>query len=222
VGGDRGRPQLEDGYLRLANELVEVLARTSLNGYETRCMFYLIRKTYGYNKKSDQIPLSQWAKGTYLQVPHISRTLAGLVKRRIFTKIGNKWALNKNYSEWRELPKLVKGGKVTKNGSRVTNNGKKKLPKQVSSINNKDNTQKTVGEVTNFGKSITLCHKCQKGFEPKYPNHTLCYSCFKASKEHPTTALPDCPNPNCHIKSPHQRIDLKLKGCNFCMPEEID
>jgi phage replication O-like protein O len=117
----------------LANELAEALALTPFNGYEARCIFFLLRKTYGYQKKMDWIPLTQWAEGTGLKVPHISRTLKGLTERKIVTKNGNKYGLNKNYREWRELPKLVKGGKVTKSGSKFTKIGKPELPKLVDS-----------------------------------------------------------------------------------------
>ncbi len=123
-------PQVERGFTRIANEIMEALARTSFSGYQGRCVYFLLRKTYGSGKKADVIPLSQWAEGTGLQVSHVSRTLKELRQRNIFAKIDNKWAFNKNYTQWRDLPKLAKGGKVTIPESRVAKNGKTELPAQ--------------------------------------------------------------------------------------------
>jgi phage replication O-like protein O len=123
-------PQVERGFTCIANEIIEALAKTNFSGYQGRCVYLLLRKTYGFRKKADVIALSQWAEGTGLQVSHISRTLKELRQRNIITKIGNKWAFNKNYTRWGDLPKLVKGGKVTIPESRVTKNGKPELPAQ--------------------------------------------------------------------------------------------
>ncbi len=123
-------PQVERGFTCIANEIMEALAKTNFSGYQGRCVYLLLRKTYGFRKKADVIALSEWAEGTGLQVSHISRTLKELRQRNIFTKIGNKWEFNKNYTQWGDLPKLVKGGKVTIPESRVTKNGKPELPAQ--------------------------------------------------------------------------------------------
>ena len=52
-------PQLENGYVRIANEILEVLARTNLKGSEHALIFAIMRKTYGFNKKKDKISVSQ-------------------------------------------------------------------------------------------------------------------------------------------------------------------
>ena len=44
-------PQLEDGYTKIANEILEALAGINLSPYEGRALFFLIRKTYGWKKK---------------------------------------------------------------------------------------------------------------------------------------------------------------------------
>jgi D-alanyl-D-alanine carboxypeptidase len=42
-----GNPQLEGGYARTANEILEALARTPMTDHENRCVHFLFRKTYG-------------------------------------------------------------------------------------------------------------------------------------------------------------------------------
>ena len=46
-------PQIEDGYTKIANELLEAISKVNLSSYEFRVIMAIIRKTYGFNKKSD-------------------------------------------------------------------------------------------------------------------------------------------------------------------------
>lgn len=103
-------PQLENGYTKIANELLEALCRIRIAGEQRQCLDVIIRKTYGFNKKSDCIALSQFALMTGLKKPHISRALKGLCdKKIILTKKDNgiiiNYRINKDYSSWNPLPK---------------------------------------------------------------------------------------------------------------------
>ena len=71
-------PQLENGYTRIANEILEELAKFPFNGSQLRMILFLLRKTYGYRKKTDKISLSQWEKGTGLNKRTIQRELIQL------------------------------------------------------------------------------------------------------------------------------------------------
>lgn len=114
-------PQIENGHLDIANELVEVLAKTQLSGYESRILWAVWRKTYCWHKKSDWISLEQFIQLTDLQESHISRTIKKLIEKKILTKNGKLISFNKNYQNWQvNLPKMV---------SKLTKNGKKNLPK---------------------------------------------------------------------------------------------
>ena len=109
-----GIPQLEDGFTRIANEILEAIARTPLSDYESRCVHFLWRKTYGWqnpdgqSKKVDVISHTQWAEGTDIPRWHIDRVLTRLAKRRIITKQevyrGTRrvilWGFQKRYKEW--------------------------------------------------------------------------------------------------------------------------
>lgn len=110
----KGIPQLEDGFTRIANEILEAIARTPLSDYESRCVHFLWRKTYGWqnpngeSKKADVISHTQWAEGTGITRRHVDRVLIRLAKRNIITKQivyrGTKriilWGFQKRYKEW--------------------------------------------------------------------------------------------------------------------------
>jgi phage replication O-like protein O len=99
-------PQLENGYLKIANELVEALSKTDLSGQEFRVLLSIIRKTYGFNKKSDHVSRSQFMELTGIDNKHrISQLTNNLYSKNIIdrkTKIGKttKFSINKNYSNW--------------------------------------------------------------------------------------------------------------------------
>lgn len=118
-------PQLENGYVRIANTIVESMARTQFNGYEIRYLMVLLRKTYGFNKKSDVISNSQFVKETGLHKQHIWRTEKRLIERNIVTKNGYLLSFQKDTTRWRELPKQVTTKIVTNIGIPVTNSGAK-------------------------------------------------------------------------------------------------
>jgi len=114
--------RMEKDYTKIPNEILEALARTRLSNYEFRCIWIIIRKTFGWNKPSDYISNSQFVKKTGIKKYHIWRTLKRLQWRKIVTKRGNKFSINTNYGEWRELPK---GATITKSGIKVAKSSKK-------------------------------------------------------------------------------------------------
>jgi phage replication O-like protein O len=118
-------PQTENGFTGIANELLEAFSVIDLNGYESKFIFALIRRTYGFKKKTDYISNSQFVEATKLYKAHISRTETNLIRRKIVTKIGKQIGLNKNWEQWTQ-----KDG-VTRIGNSVTRIGNKKLPEMV-------------------------------------------------------------------------------------------
>ncbi len=113
-------PQIEDGYTKLANEIMEALMRTNLPAYQGRVLWAILRKTYGFQKKEDWISNSQLVEMTGLRKQHVSRTMKELLERHIVTRSGYKVGFNKDYTQWRELPRQVT---VTSSGYRVTSRG---------------------------------------------------------------------------------------------------
>ena len=95
-------PQLEDGFTMVANEIIEELARINLCAYESRVLWFIIRKTYGWHKKNDWIALSQIVDSTGILKPNVSRTLKSLKARNIITRDKNRRVgLQKDYEKWR-------------------------------------------------------------------------------------------------------------------------
>jgi len=111
-----GNPQLEDGFTRIANELLEALCNIRIPG-EARQIFDLImRKTYGFNKKEDRIPLSQFAQFTGIKKPNVKRAINKLIKMNlVIKKDKNKaaiYSINKHYLSWKPLSKKITGEKA--------------------------------------------------------------------------------------------------------------
>lgn len=119
-------PQIENGYTKIANELLEAIIRWRLSKYELDVLMVIIRKTYGWRKKQDWISLSQLSEATGIQIPHISRAINLLVKQNIVTKGGSRkkplLSVQKDYDRWVMLPKGVRShhpikGVITEGGS---------------------------------------------------------------------------------------------------------
>ncbi len=116
-------PQLEDGYSPISNEILLQLCKKNLSSYQTRVLFFLFRKTYGYQKKEDWISNSQFVEATGIRPSHVSRAVSELLLMNIVTKRGNKIAFQKDSRLWKELPIGVKRHDVTNRGNTVTNRG---------------------------------------------------------------------------------------------------
>lgn len=135
---------LDDGFTRIANELLEAILRFGFKKQELLIVFAVARKTYGFNKKSDDIALGQLSKMTGLQKTHISTVISNLAKMNVLLKregvYGYVIGLNKNYGEWRGLPKRESLPKqydtVTETVTNRYRNGKqqKTTPKDNSNI----------------------------------------------------------------------------------------
>ena len=165
-------PQLEDGYTKIANKILEKLATINLSSYQSRILFFIFRKTYGFNKKEDWISNSQIVIGTGIHKAHVSRTKKELIIRKLVASNGNKITFQKNSRLWCELPKQVTvtstGNKVTSTGTRVTSTGQK-LPLQADT---KDNIQKTIYTKYNSNQLLGMFECVNPSYEQLYKNKT--------------------------------------------------
>jgi phage replication O-like protein O len=120
-------PQKENGYTSISNELFEKIISSGLNGTELSIVLFIIRKTYGFQKKEDQISLSQFTDTIPCTKPSICKALKNLqlVKIIKLVKKGNSkissnlWSLNKDYDSWQLVKKfkLVKVSQPTSKDS---------------------------------------------------------------------------------------------------------
>lgn len=95
---------LENGYLRLANQIQDALCIVELSGREFRVLNAIIRLTYGWSKKSDRIANSLIADKTTLKVKHVSEAVLSLAYRNIIIlrRIGQTRyiGINTNLDKW--------------------------------------------------------------------------------------------------------------------------
>lgn len=104
-------PQLEDGFLRIANEVWEHLTAIRIPGRARQVLDFIIRKTWGFSKKEDKIPLSQFVEATGIDKRQLHREFTTLQKMNLITKIGDgisvTYSFNKDYDTWIPSPKKV-------------------------------------------------------------------------------------------------------------------
>lgn len=99
-------PQLENGYTRIANELLEAIARTPLSGSEFRVLFAILRLTYGMQKVSAKIHSQTIKKITGMVPKRISEAKKALIDKKIVVvpekrnKYISTYRINKNYDQW--------------------------------------------------------------------------------------------------------------------------
>lgn len=119
-------PQLENGYLRLANEIFDALAAYRLPGEQMQCLLFILRKTYGYGKKADMISNSQFREATGMKKQSCNRAINELVRKKIVSKNADTrvptYQFNKNYETWEASAKRLtvskKADTVSKNDDR--------------------------------------------------------------------------------------------------------
>jgi len=103
-------PQCENGYTRIANELLDALIKSCPGGSQGSVLLAVIRKTYGFHKKEDSISISQIQKATNLSrraVIYATQNLEAkrmlIVKRkrgRSNKNMINKISIQKKYDKW--------------------------------------------------------------------------------------------------------------------------
>lgn len=128
-------PQLENGYLKIANDIARYLAKTYMSSYESQILWAIFIKTYGFNKKEDWISNSQFVEITEMHKAHVSRTIKKLIGRRIVTQTGNKIAFQKDSRLWCKLPNQVTVKKELPKRVQLLPKQVTQLPKQADTIN---------------------------------------------------------------------------------------
>jgi phage replication O-like protein O len=128
-------PQVENGYTRIANELLDAIVRYPFTRREYAILMLIIRMTYGYNKKEDAISFWQIAEITGINRSDVSKSIADLVAKNVIIKTENGrfshgqsipfLAVNKHYKQWvtviktptvntvGELPTVTVGESIT-------------------------------------------------------------------------------------------------------------
>lgn len=97
-------PQIEDGFLRIANELYDAILAFPFTARQLKVVLSIMRKTYGFGKKQDDISASQIGAMCGMSRNHATSTLNQLAGLRVITKIpgvyGSVVGINKDYKVW--------------------------------------------------------------------------------------------------------------------------
>lgn len=105
-------PQTEKGYTRIANEILEHISKTNLNGTQLRILLVLWRYTYGFSRKAHEITLVFMALAINSTKSHANKELTVLIDRKIVSVVGigprrgRILTFNKNYEEWTDQSKI--------------------------------------------------------------------------------------------------------------------
>lgn len=99
-------PQKENGNTGISNELLEQFLLFDFpSASPIKIWLFISRKTYGYQKKTDYLSLTQIERATHLSRPTVVQSLQWLVKACLLVKgaksqKGTVYGLNKDYEQW--------------------------------------------------------------------------------------------------------------------------
>ena len=98
-------PDPNNGHTDIAHQLAEALMRVNITPLEYRIIWAIWRKTYGWHKDTEAIPLRMFEKMTRLDRRNITRVIYRLEeKRMIKVERGHKvnyYQFNLNYLTWK-------------------------------------------------------------------------------------------------------------------------
>lgn len=102
-------PQYEEGFAKLANEILDHIAKASLNGSQLRIVIAVWRYTYGFSRKEHELSIEFLAQATEMHPVQVRRELKTLIARKVITvqkeEAGTRPRLisfNKDYDQWIE------------------------------------------------------------------------------------------------------------------------
>ncbi|EBJ5997004.1 Replication protein O [Salmonella enterica subsp. salamae] len=139
---------LDDGYTRLANELLDAVMCSGLPETELCILMAVWRKTYGYNKKMDWISNEQLEEMIQKHHTHCSTAKNSLIRKKVLIQEGRSVGMNIHISEWQTknngfCKTLAKPAKKTL--AEVANAPKQKLLTTKDKLT-KDNIKRSTSE----------------------------------------------------------------------------
>ncbi|SHI76073.1 phage replication protein O [Geosporobacter subterraneus DSM 17957] len=100
-------PQKENGYTAIANELLEQIYQANFNATQLKIILFIMRYTYGFNRKQHEISIGFIVKGTSISKRYVSSELNKLVEKKVVVVVqehtdtqSRVLKINKNYDEW--------------------------------------------------------------------------------------------------------------------------
>ncbi|MDJ4953319.1 replication protein [Salmonella enterica] len=153
---ERKVAELEDGYAKLSNMLLEAYAGADLTKRQFKVLLAILRKTYGWNKPMDRISDSQISEIAKLPVKRCNEAKLELVRMGLVKQQGGMFGPNKNIDEWR-IPQNE--GISLKTGDKTSLNLRESYPSKQGDT--KDTIQKKEIQDKNI-MSESVRTKCEK------------------------------------------------------------
>ncbi len=128
--------QIENGYTKIANQILENIVRLPMNGTQLKIIMVIWRNTYGFSRKEAELSESYISKATGIDRRNVRREIAGLIINNIVVVVKEAGftspriiKFNKNYDEW-ERANLPPEGKYNPEGEEATTPGGEFTPQQ--------------------------------------------------------------------------------------------
>lgn len=118
-------PQLEDGYTKIANEILEVISKAKFNGTQFKIVMAIWRYTYGFNKKEGSFSINFLSEATATNRDQIKRELSNLINKKVILEVKKAdfnsariLSFNKNFSEWVGVLDSLEGANLPTDGEK--------------------------------------------------------------------------------------------------------
>mgnify|MGYP001117749143 CR=1 FL=1 len=109
-----GKVDLDNGYTRIANELLEEIPQLGFNGTQLSILIVVIRYTYGFQRKEHELSLTFLATATKKHKMHIQKEIKNLMDMNVLIeqaaptfKSSRIIGLNKDISSWELVKSLT-------------------------------------------------------------------------------------------------------------------
>lgn len=97
---ERQVADIDDGFTRIANELLEAVMAADLTARQLKVVLAIIRKTYGFGKKFDRITNTQIEAMTGIHHTHVCKAKNEMIEMNIIIRSGLAIGVNKCISDW--------------------------------------------------------------------------------------------------------------------------
>lgn len=129
-------PQKDNGYTAIANQIMDALCKIRIPGEARQVFDFVLRKTYGWNKTSDCIPLSQFTEATGMTKSSVCKAIKKLKEMNLIEvssanqEFANRYSINKDFETWNRIKKVTRGVSKKGNECPVDNPVDNSLPKK--------------------------------------------------------------------------------------------
>jgi phage replication O-like protein O len=161
-------PQLENGYTKIADAILENMSKAKLNGTQFRILLIVWRSTYGWGKKSFALSESYLSEATGIHKQQIKRELKAMIDLGVLIETkaptfntSREIQFNKHYLNSTEVAKKIPVNKLdTSTGSELDTPTGSELDTQNRHINKQINKQT---EINDFFQSCWSMYPRKEG-----------------------------------------------------------